>query len=48
MPDACLWLGPPLLNLSFSLALTIYGSLAIIFSFLSDDALYELENIHAT
>ena len=33
VPDACLWLGPPWLNLSFSLALTIYGSFAILFHF---------------
>ena len=46
MPDACIWLGPPWLNLSFSLALTIYGSLAILFSFLCDDTLHKLGNIH--
>ena len=29
MPGACLWLGPPWLNLRFSLALTICESLAM-------------------
>ena len=48
MHDAGLWLGPPWLNLSVSLALTIYGSLAILFSFLCDDALHKLGNIHAS
>ena len=46
VPDDCLWLGPPWLNLSFSLALNMYGSLAILFSFLCDDALHKLGNIH--
>ena len=49
MPDACLWLGPPWPSLSFSLAmtgLTFYGSLAILFSFLCNDALHKLGNIH--
>ena len=26
MPDACVWLGPPWLNLKFALAWTIYES----------------------
>ena len=47
MPDDYLWLGPPWPNLSFSLALTIYESFAI-FSFLCDDALHKLGNIHAS
>ena len=31
MPDACMWLGPPWLNLSISLALTICESRSLFF-----------------
>ena len=45
----CLMLDPPWLNLRFSLALPINESLAMFFlSFLCDDALHKLGNIHAS
>ena len=58
MPDAFLLLGPPWLNLRFSLALTIWESLSISFVpsscvnfirvFLHDDTMQLLEGFHAS
>ena len=57
MPDACLWLDPPLLGLGFSLSLAVCGSWALFFVsswcsnlirvFFHDDALHWLGGLHA-